>query len=124
MTTRGLILLFLSAFLTAASNLLIRGGLLRAGGLDLTGGRLLDQILAACRQPMFVFGFVVYGAAAVIWFAVISMEDLSTSYPLLVSFVFTMVTVGAVIFFQEKVSPQKMVGLAVILTGVFLVARA
>jgi len=64
-----------------------------------------------------------YGAASIVWFAIVSTENLSSSYPLLVSLTFICVTSGAVLFFHELVSVQKIAGLAAILLGIFLVAR-
>ena len=76
------------------------------------------------QQPLFVIGVLLYGFAALVWFRVLSTEDLSSSYPLLISLTFVLVTLGAVVLFREHLNTQKLVGLAVILTGVVLVARS
>ncbi len=60
--------------------------------------------------------------SAVIWFRVISFENLSNSYPLLVSLTFALVTMGAAFFFHEQISLLKIVGLLVILGGIIIVA--
>ena len=54
----------------------------------------------------------------------ISMESLSTCYPLLVSITFVLVTFGSVFFFGEHISLQKLIGMAVILGGIVAVSRA
>jgi len=119
MTSTGLLLVVLSALFTVSANLLMRGGVLRAGGFSLS----LASALSLCRQPLFLAGFILYGVAALIWFRVLSVENLSTSYPLLVSLTFILVTLGAIFFFKEPVSTQKLVGIAVIVAGIVLVAR-
>ncbi len=124
MSARGLVLLLSSALATVAANLLLRAGVLRAGGFRLEGSGLVRQALALAFQPLFIAGVLFYILAAVVWFAVISMEQLSTAYPMLVSLTFVLVTTGAVLFFQEIVSWQKAVGIAIILIGIVLVARA
>ncbi len=123
MTARGLLLVVLSAFSTVVANLMLRKGVLRAGGLTLSDSSF-RELIALAREPLFVTGFILYGVAALIWFRVLSTEDLSTSYPLLVSITFVFVTLGAVLIFNEHVSWQKIVGMGFILTGFCLVARA
>jgi multidrug transporter EmrE-like cation transporter len=124
MSPQGLTLVVISSLCTVAANLLMRGGIIRAGGFTLSWTLFRNQITHLCRQPMFVTGVVLYGVAAVVWFRVLSTENLSAGYPLLVSLTFILVTVGAVVFFHEQVSWQKLMGLGVILIGIVLVARA
>ena len=120
MTGAGLLLVILSALFTVSANLMMRGGVLRAGGFSLS----LASALSLGRQPLFVGGVILYGVAALIWFRVLSVENLSTSYPLLVSLTFVLVTLGAIFIFREPVSSQKLIGIAVIVAGIILVARA
>jgi len=124
MTSHGLVLVILSALCTAVANLLMRGGILQTGAFTLSLGAMKNQVVSLSHQPLFVVGVILYGVAAVIWFDVLSRENLSTSYPLLVSLTFILVTLGAMMFFHEHVSWQKVLGLGVILGGILLVARA
>jgi len=119
-----MILIALSALMTAAANLLLRSGVRAAGGFGLGTGTLADQVLNLLRQPAFDVGAILYGAAAFTWFAVVGIEDLSVSYPVLVSLVFLLVNAGAVFFFGESISWVKAAGMAVILAGVVIVSRA
>ena len=124
MTERGLLLVVFTAVLTVASNLMLRGGVTRAGGFALSPASLISDLLRLARQPLFLAGVALYGTAALVWFRVISTENLNSSYPLLVSLTFVLVTLGATVFFHEPVSWQKVLGLGVILAGIVLVARA
>jgi multidrug transporter EmrE-like cation transporter len=124
MSTRGIVMLLLTCVSTVTGNLMLRTGLLKAGGISLSSGRIVGQLLALTRQPLFVIGFVLYAVATLIWFAVISSEDLSTAYPILASLTFALVTTGAILFFHERITAQKLTGIAIILLGVIVVARA
>lgn len=124
MTPRGLWLVILSSLCTVVANLMMREGILRNGSFMLSLQTLRSQIFSLIRQPLFVLGVVFYALAALIWFDVLSRENLSTSYPLLVSLTFVLVTVGAMVFFHEQLSWQKLAGLGIILLGIVLVARA
>lgn len=124
MTPRGLWLVILSSLCTVVANLMMRGGILRNGSFTLSLITLRSQMLSLARQPLFVLGVIFYALAALVWFDVLARENLSTSYPLLVSLTFMLVTVGAMIFFHEHISWQKVLGLVIILVGIVLVARA
>lgn len=124
MSGHGMLLVGLSALLTVASNLMLREGVTRADGFGLSLGRLVSDLLRLARQPLFVVGLALYAAAALVWFRVISTENLNSSYPVLVGLTFVLVTSGATVFFREPVSWQKVLGVGVILVGVLLVSRA
>lgn len=116
-------MIVLAALMTVAANLLMRGGVVQSGGLKLAAATLLPQLLKMARNPMFLTGVVFYGLSAVIWFSIISTEQLSTAYPLLVSITFLLVTAGSVVFYHESISPFKGMGVALILAGIWIVAR-
>lgn len=124
MTNRGLLLVFLVALLQVSGNLLLRAGVVGAGGLSLNLSTLLADLRRLLLNPVFDLGVFLYGAASVIWFGVVSSESLSSSYPLVVALSFILVTAGAVVLFQETVSAQKVVGLFVLLVGILMVATA
>ena len=124
MSTRGFVLLLLTCICTVSGNLLLRAGVVAAGGFRPATGSLGGQLLKLAYEPKFVSGFFLYGLASLIWFAVISMENLSTAYPMLVSMTFVLVTFGSVFFFGESISPLKLVGMGIILTGIVVVSRA
>lgn len=83
---------------------------------------VLGQFARLATQPLFVVGVILYGATAVAWFFALSLEDLSTSYPILVGATFICVALGAILFFQESMSLSKAIGMIVIVVGIAFVA--
>jgi multidrug transporter EmrE-like cation transporter len=124
MTTQIFLLVLGSALLTACANLMMRHGLVLAGGLSIQGDGLPGLMLRLARQWTFVLGLTAYALAALVWFRVLSVAQVSTSYPILVGLTFVMVSVGAVLWFRESINFLKVVGVAVILAGIVLVAKA
>jgi multidrug transporter EmrE-like cation transporter len=122
MTTSGFYLVILSAVLTVAANILLRIGVVRAGGLGGNSAELLNSLLRLVSQPSFDIGFLLYGLASLVWFRVISTEPLNIAYPLLVSMTFVLVTLGATLVFHESMTFRQFVGLAVVLTGIVLIS--
>lgn len=120
MSKTGWILVLLSAGLTVAANLLLRSGVERAGGFVIE----LAGLTGLLRQPRFDFGLALYAMASLVWFRVLSVEPLSIAYPVLVSTTFFLVTIGAVLLFRESLAWHKILGLVVILAGIFIVSRS
>jgi len=124
MSTQVLLLVLGSALLTACANLMMRHGLVLAGGVSIQNDGILGLVLRLAKQWTFGLGLVAYALAAVVWFRVLSVAEVSTGYPILVGLTFVMVSVGAVLWFRESISFLKVVGVAVILAGIVLVAKA
>lgn len=124
MSARGLILIAVAALMTAGGNLMMREGVARAGGLSLTPATFLSEMHNLVTQPLFDAGVLLYGLASLIWFAIVSTENLNSSYPLLVSMTFVLVTLGATTLFQESLSWQKVLGIVIILGGIITVSSA
>jgi len=120
MRTEALLLVVLSALLTAAANLMLRHGLLAVGGLSLKAAGVARLL----SQPWFVSGVIAYGLAAVAWFRVLSVAEVSGAYPVLVGMTFCLVTVAAVLVFRESLSWPKIVGILLILAGIVTASRA
>lgn len=121
MTVIGWWLVLLSAGLQVAGTLLLRSGVDRAGGFADSLAGVPQGLLRLASQPIFDLGFILYGLAALVWFRVLSTQPLSLAYPLLVSLTFLFVTVGATTLFQESMTVRKLVGLAIILVGIFII---
>lgn len=119
MSRLGLVLLVISAGMTTAANLLLRAGIDRAGGFKPESAiAVVYGFIRLLLEPLFSAGFILYFLAALVWFRVVGYEPLSTAYPVLVGFVFVMVSLGAVVVFREPISVRKVIGLLVILAGI------
>ncbi len=122
MSSRGLFLIVLSALLTVAANLLLRTGVVRAGGFATNLTELPNSLKLLISQPLFDLGFLLYALASLVWFQVISTEPLNAAYPLLVSLTFLLVTIGATFFFQESLTFRQLIGLGIIIAGIVFVS--
>ncbi len=123
MSTIGFFLVFLTAGLTMAANLMLRAGIDAGGGFVFENAmQIVSALMKLFTQPLFVIGFGVYFLASVVWFRVVATEPLSLAYPIMVSLTFMLVTGGAVLMFGEPMSVRKIVGLAVILAGIAIIS--
>jgi multidrug transporter EmrE-like cation transporter len=120
MNMSGFILLVITAICMAGANLLMKAGISRAGGFDPS----LRALAPLCREPTFLLGFAIAGFASLMWFRILATQKLSTCYPLFVSLTYLLITVAAFYFLHERISLQKVAGLAAIIVGITAVARA
>lgn len=65
---------------------------------------------------------ICFAAASLLWMYIVKHFPLSMSYPMVsLSYVFGMI--GAIVFFHETVDIYKWIGVVLIMTGCFLIAR-
>lgn len=119
MTLGGFTLLLVTAVCMAGANLLLKNGIAQAGAFEPS----LSALWQSARQPAVVGGVLLTAAGALMWFRVLATQKLSTCYPLFVSLTYFLITLGAVYLLHEKISLQKLAGLAAMLVGIVVVAR-
>ncbi|MEA2975602.1 MAG: hypothetical protein QOF19_1122 [Alphaproteobacteria bacterium] len=119
----GLMIVFVASVIACAGNLLVRAGIDHAGGFHpttfLETGFALSKLLLDLR---FSAGMVLYIVSMLIWFRIISSEPLSVAYPVMLSLTVVMVTLGAVFWFHEQITLRLVLGIAIILAGIVVVA--
>ncbi len=119
MTLTGFLLLLLTAICMAVANVLMKDGIAQAGGFSPS----ISALFSLLRQPKLVAGLLLSGIAALMWFRILATQKLSSCYPLFVSLTYLLITVGAFYFLHEKISVQKLLGLAILVVGITTVAR-
>lgn len=122
----GIILVFalVSVCMSAVAQALFKMGMGTAGvRAALADGGASGVIRAVALNPGIVGGLGLYGLGTVLWLGVLSRAELSQAYPFVgLSFVLTAVF-GAVLF-HDSLSPARIVGIAAIVIGVYLVGRS
>jgi multidrug transporter EmrE-like cation transporter len=83
---------------------------------------IVPRIVAAFLNPIVLLGFFCYFLSAALWLIVLTRNELSYAYPLL-SMGYIVVVILSRIFFQEAVTPTRVIGTLVICLGVVLISR-
>jgi multidrug transporter EmrE-like cation transporter len=81
------------------------------------------SVLSLGGSPPFWAGMLCYGASVCVWLAALSKAPVSTAYPML-SLGYIVVAGVSVLWLDETLPPVKMLGIALICAGVFLVSRS
>ncbi len=85
-------------------------------------GLYLIKAAEGWKTPAFAIGFVLYGAGAIIWMAILRLMPLSFSFPIAAgSLVIGTMLTGA-IFLNETVTAWHIAGAFMIITGIAIIA--
>lgn len=116
-------LLLAAILLGSAAQLLLKAGTNAVGHFAFTLDGALPVALRIAGEPRILGGIGCYGVSLVVWIMALSRVDVSVAYPLL-SIGFAINALLAWWLLGEALSAQRLAGIAVIILGVFLVARS
>jgi multidrug transporter EmrE-like cation transporter len=119
--TFGLILV--GVLLNAAAQLMLKAGTRVLGVISVGARPPLELALAVATQPHILGGLACYVVSVAIWIVALSRVDVSIAYPML-SIGYVVNAVLAWQLFGEPLTTQRIAGIAVILLGVWLLARS
>lgn len=116
-------LLVTSVLFNVTANILLKKGVVVAGGISGHRGQLVTEVLKVFLNPLVAIGLALYGMSFIIWLRILTFNDLSRSYPIFATIVFLLTTLGSMIFLKEHVSLYRVLGIAIMLLGIYVVAR-
>jgi len=119
-----ILLLVSCTIITPVGNLLLKWGMNECGSITETNLGVVQYYLGVLSKPQILVGGVIYIVSALLWLAVLGMMDISAAYPIFVSGAFLIVTVAAVVLFQEHVNLVRIFGILVVVLGIFLVSQS
>jgi multidrug transporter EmrE-like cation transporter len=116
-------LVLAGVLLNAAAQLLLKAGTNQIGVFAFTPENVLPIGLRLAGEPFVLGGLACYVVSVLIWIMALSRVEVSIAYPML-SIGYVVNAAAAWYLFGEAVTAQRMVGIATIIVGVFIVARS
>lgn len=123
MTSLTFSLVLAGVLLNAAAQLLLKAGTNRVGEFAFALENLVPVGARLALNPFILGGLACYVVSVVVWILALSRVPVSVAYPML-SIGYIVNAVAAWMLFGESLGAQKLVGIAFIVVGVFLVARS
>lgn len=115
-------LFLLTALLSnAAGNVLIKYAMTRGEPLP-AGASLMTKLLSVI-SPILVLGVALFGLNLVFYSMALRTFRISIAYPVMVSGGYCLILVAGWFLFHERLSPVQYGGIAMILSGIWLVVR-
>jgi multidrug transporter EmrE-like cation transporter len=109
--------------LNALGQLLLKAGTNAVGHFEFSGANLVPVGMKLATQPYIVTGVVCYFVSLVVWLMALSRVEVSIAYPML-SIGYVINALAAWYLFGEAVTPMRMLGIGIIVVGVYVVARS
>ena len=123
MTAISFTLLLAGVLLNAAAQLLLKAGTNAVGPFEFSTVNALPVGMKLALEPHILGGIACYVVSVVVWILALSRVEVSVAYPML-SIGYVVNAVAAYYLFGEAVSATRLVGIGVIILGVFIVARS
>jgi multidrug transporter EmrE-like cation transporter len=122
MTLPTFMFLLTGVLLNAGAQLLLKAGVKPLGSLSVEASTLLATGARVLTQWPIVAGLACYVLSVAVWLVALSRVEVSVAYPML-SLGYVVNAVAAYWLFGEALGPMRCAGIAIILVGVYVVAR-
>jgi multidrug transporter EmrE-like cation transporter len=116
-------LVMLGVLLNAAAQLLLKAGTNAVGHFEFSGANILPMGMKFAVEPHILGGLTCYVVSVVVWIMALSRVEVSIAYPML-SVGYVVNAVAAWYLFDEQVTVERLIGIGIIILGVFVVARS
>jgi multidrug transporter EmrE-like cation transporter len=116
-------LLMTGVLLNAGAQLLLKAGTNAVGAFEYSAANIVPVGWKLATEPHIVGGLACYVVSVVVWIMALSRVEVSIAYPLL-SVGYVVNAIAAYYLFGETVTPMRLTGIAVIIVGVWIVARS
>lgn len=123
MTLVSLTLIMIGVLLNAAGQLLLKAGANSVGAFAFSRENIVPIGWQLATEPHILGGLTCYVVSVVVWVMALSRVEVSIAYPML-SFGYVVNAIAAWYLFGEAVTPTRLVGIGVIILGVYIVARS
>ena len=116
-------LLMTGVLLNAGAQLLLKAGTNSVGVFEFSRANIGPIGWKLATEPHIVGGLACYVVSVAVWIMALSRVEVSVAYPLL-SIGYVVNALAAWYLFGEAVTPLRLVGIGVIIIGVWLVTRS
>ena len=109
--------------LNVLAQVVIKMGMSRIGYFDVSIANAGSVTLQVIRSPLIIGGISCYVFSVVMWLVTLSRVDVSFAYPL-TSLGYILTAFAGYYFLGENITTLRIVGIMVIILGVYLVSRS
>ncbi len=113
----------ISILAAAAAQLSIKKGVLLLGQLEFSLPNLIDLIPRVLKNFYIISGLFLLGISFMLWIFIISKKQLNVVYPISSSLTIVLVAIFSWFLFQEKLFLYQILGIGLIIFGIFLIIK-
>lgn len=116
-------LIICGVLLNACAQLMLKAGMTHIGHFDFTLTNALPIGMKIAVNPSIMMGLVMYVLSVGVWLLVLSRVQVSFAYPML-SIGYIVNAIAAYYLFGEPLTSLRILGIFIIIAGVYLVAQS
>ncbi|MDD5145565.1 MAG: hypothetical protein PHF44_01865 [Candidatus Pacebacteria bacterium] len=117
-------LIFLVSLLTVTSQIFLKKGLIKTGGIQINNfPEFFGSFIKLLQEKYFIFGAVIAIFAALFWVSVISKKDLTAVFPIASGIFYVLLFLLSWLFLGESITILKIIGTIIIFAGIFLILK-
>lgn len=116
-------LILVGVLLNALAQLLLKAGTNAVGHFAFERGNILPVGWQLATEPHIFSGLCCYVISVIVWIMALSRVEVSIAYPML-SIGYVVNALAAWYLFGEALTPLRLLGIGIIILGVFVVARS
>ena len=120
MSFSTILALLVSVITAGAAQIFLKKGVLNLTDLDLSFSSLLKLFVSIFQNKWLFLGASLFIFSFIFYLFVLSKLQLNLAYPVMVSAGIVLVAIGSWAFFQEQVSQWQILGIFLIIFGIFL----
>ena len=117
------LLLIICILSTSLAQLCFKKGVLKWGELDFSLPQVFSLIPQIFQNVWIMSGVFLFGISFILWLFILSRLQLNVAYPIALSSQVIITTVAAWLLFKDYLSVIQILGIAVIIIGIFLLLR-
>ncbi|SHI50612.1 SMR family transporter [Lutispora thermophila] len=114
--------ILISVFLGALGQTILKLGANKLGAISLSLRTIVKDVLHILIIPEILIGLILFGSSFLLWIKVLTKADLSYAYPM-VSLGYILVALLSKLLFNEAFTFNKIIGIGMIVSGVFILNR-
>ncbi|MCG6886278.1 MAG: EamA family transporter [Proteobacteria bacterium] len=116
-------LIISGVLLNAIAQLALKASVRQMGEIKLSLNGAWPVTLQLMGEPALWLGLFCYGISVIIWILALSRVDVTIAYPML-SIGYIVNAVLAWYLFGEALTPERLLGIGIIIVGVYILARS
>ena len=118
MNYKYIIISFICALSAISSNSIFKYIICNKINQELNTSNFLNVLLNAIKFPIFWLGLIIFVLGNGLWLFILSNSKLSIAYPVQIALVFILSSLSGIIFFNESLKFNSIIGLLLTFSGI------
>jgi len=119
----NIIIIILSIFMSSTAHIFLKKGMMAHAANAIKSDGIVGLVWTVGTNPWVMGGMFLHVSALVVWLWALSKVDISFAYPFL-ALGYVLVMAMAWFWLGEELNPMKVFGMAIIIVGILVLARA